>query len=72
MGFYKQYSFNVAIGPTNGRPDWIVESIDQHVKMPEWIYKFEQLGGNMLYETADIGVLPRHLWKAEVPVRLSR
>lgn len=64
--FDKQYSFNAAIGPTNGRPDWIVESIDQRVKMPAWIYKFEELGGKMLYETADMEALERYEAEADL------
>jgi hypothetical protein len=56
----KQLSFSSLISEVHGRPDWVVESIDQRVKMPAWIYKFEELGGKMLYETADLASLERY------------
>lgn len=56
----KQFTFSTRIGPLNGRPDWVCESIDQRVKMPAWIYKFEELGGKMVYEDADLAALERY------------
>jgi hypothetical protein len=56
----KQFTFSSLISDVNGRPDWVVESIDQRVKMPAWIYKFEELGGKMVYETADLASLERY------------
>ena len=48
----KLTSFAQRVGPQNGRADWVLDSIDQRVKMPAWIYRFEELGGKMLYESA--------------------
>jgi len=56
----KVSSFAQRIGPQNGKPDWLVDSIDQRVKMPTWIYRFEELGGKMLYESADLEALDRY------------
>jgi hypothetical protein len=56
----KVSSFAQRLGPQNGRADWVVDSIDQRVKMPAWIYRFEELGGKMLYETADLEALDRY------------
>lgn len=56
----KLSSFAQRLGPQNGRADWLVDSIDQRVKMPAWIYRFEELGGKMLYETADLAALDRY------------
>jgi Styrene monooxygenase A putative substrate binding domain len=56
----KASSFAQRLGPQNGRADWLVDSIDQRVKMPAWIYRFEELGGKMLYETADLAALDRY------------
>jgi hypothetical protein len=56
----KVSSFAQRVGPQNGKPDWVVDSIDQRVKMPAWIYRFEELGGKMLYETADLEALDRY------------
>ena len=56
----KLSSFAQRVGPQNGRADWVIDSIDQRVKMPAWIYRFEELGGKMLYETADLAALDRY------------
>jgi len=56
----KVSSFAQRVGPQNGRADWVIDSIDQRVKMPAWIYRFEELGGKMLYETADLAALDRY------------
>ena len=56
----KVSSFAQRVGPQNGRADWLVDSIDQRVKMPAWIYRFEELGGKMLYESADLAALDRY------------
>ena len=62
----KLSSFAQRIGPQNGKPDWLVDSIDQRVKMPAWIYRFEELGGKMLYETADLEALDRYAAESEL------
>ena len=62
----KVSSFAQRIGPQNGKPDWLVDSIDQRVKMPAWIYRFEELGGKMLYETADLEALDRYAAESEL------
>lgn len=56
----KLTSFAQRVGPQNGRADWVLDSIDQRVKMPAWIYRFEELGGKMLYESADLAALGRY------------
>ena len=56
----KVSSFAQRVGPTSGSPDWLIDSIDQRVKIPAWIYRFEELGGRMLYETADLQALDRY------------
>jgi hypothetical protein len=56
----KLSSFAQRVGPQNGRADWVLDSIDQRVKMPAWIYRFEELGGQMRYETADLAALNRY------------
>ena len=56
----KATSFSQRIGPQNGRADWVADSIDQRVKMPAWIYRFEELGGKMIYDTADLDALSRY------------
>ncbi len=56
----KVSSFAQRTGPQNGRADWVLDSIDQRVKMPAWIYRFEELGGKMRYETADLAALDRY------------
>jgi hypothetical protein len=56
----KVTSFAQRVGPQNGKADWVIDSIDQRVKMPAWIYRFEELGGKMLYETADLEALARY------------
>jgi hypothetical protein len=62
----KLSSFAQRIGPQNGKPDWLVDSIDQRVKMPAWIYRFEELGGKMLYETADLEALDRYAAESDL------
>lgn len=59
-------SFAQRLGPQNGRADWLVDSIDQRVKMPAWIYRFEELGGKMRYETADLAALDRYASKSDL------
>jgi hypothetical protein len=56
----KVTSFAQRVGPQNGRADWLVDSIDQRVKMPAWVYRFEELGGKMRYESADLAALDRY------------
>jgi hypothetical protein len=62
----KVSSFAQRVGPQNGEPDWLVDSIDQRVKMPAWIYRFEELGGRMLYETADLEALDRYAAESDL------
>ncbi|MCZ6501743.1 MAG: FAD-binding oxidoreductase [Gammaproteobacteria bacterium] len=62
----KVSSFAQRVGPTNGSPDWLIDSIDQRVKMPAWIYRFEELGGKMLYETADLPALDRYAAESDL------
>jgi hypothetical protein len=62
----KVSSFAQRVGPQNGKPDWLIDSIDQRVKMPAWIYRFEELGGRMLYETADLEALDRYAAESDL------
>ena len=62
----KVSSFAQRIGPQNGKPDWLLDSIDQRVKIPAWIYRFEELGGKMLYETADLEALDRYAAESDL------
>ena len=62
----KVSSFAQRLGPQNGRADWLVDSIDQRVKMPAWIYRFEELGGKMRYESADLAALGRYASESEL------
>ncbi len=56
----RMISFSRPAGPQNGAGGILMESIDQRVKMPAWIYRFEELGGKMIYEDADIASLERY------------
>ncbi len=62
----KMTSFSQRLGPQNGRADWVVDSIDQRVKMPAWIYRFEELGGTMIYESADLEALDRYAAESDL------
>ncbi|MCZ6831770.1 MAG: FAD-binding oxidoreductase, partial [Gammaproteobacteria bacterium] len=62
----KLSSFAQRLGPQNGRADWVVDSIDQRVKMPAWIYRFEELGGKMCYESADLAALDRYAAESDL------
>ncbi len=62
----KVSTFAQRLGPQNGHADWIMDSIDQRVKMPAWIYRFEELGGTMLYETADLQALDRYAAQSDL------
>jgi hypothetical protein len=62
----KVSSFAQRLGPQNGRADWVVDSIDQRVKMPAWIYRFEELGGKMRYESADLAALDRYAAESDL------
>ncbi len=62
----KVSSFAQRVGPQNGRADWVVDSIDQRVKMPAWIYRFEELGGTMRYESADLAALDRYAAESDL------
>ncbi len=53
-------TFSKLLGARNGASDLVMESIDQRVKMPGWIHRFEELGGKMVYEDADIASLERY------------
>ena len=59
-------SFSRLLGPQNGYGDVLMESIDQRVKMPAWIYRFEELGGKMIYEDADIASLERYAGESDL------
>ncbi len=59
-------SFSRLLGPQNGFGDMLVDSIDQRVKMPAWIYRFEELGGKMIYEDADIASLERYAGESDL------
>lgn len=59
-------SFAQRLGPQNGKADWIMESIDQRVKMPAWIHRFEELGGKMRYESADLEALDRYAAESDL------
>lgn len=50
-------TFSTRLGAGNGLADVVMESIDQRVKMPAWIHRFEELGGTMVYEQAGIADL---------------
>jgi hypothetical protein len=62
----KVSSFAQRLGPQNGRADWVLDSIDQRVKMPAWIYRFEELGGRMRYESADLEALDRYAVESDL------
>lgn len=53
-------TFSKRFGPANGLSGVIVESIDQRVKMPTWMYRFEELGGKIVYEEANLAALERY------------
>ncbi len=59
-------SFSRCTGPQAGFGDIIIESVDQRVKMPAWIYRFEELGGKMIYEDADIASLERYAAESDL------
>jgi Styrene monooxygenase A putative substrate binding domain len=59
-------SFSRLMGPQNGVGGQFMESIDQRVKMPAWIYRFEELGGKMIYEDADIASLERYAAESDL------
>ncbi len=59
-------SFSRRLGPQNGCGGMLVDSIDQRVKMPAWIYRFEELGGTMIYEDADIASLERYAGESDL------
>ena len=62
----KLSSFAQRLGPQSGHADWVADSIDQRVKMPAWIYRFEELGGKMLYESADLKALDRYAAESDL------
>jgi hypothetical protein len=59
-------SFSRRLGPQNGYSDLLMDSIDQRVKMPSWIYRFEELGGHMEYAEADIASLERYAEQSDL------
>lgn len=61
-----QHTFSKRLGPQNGCADLVMDSIDQRVKMPAWIYRFEELGGKMVYEDAEIADLERYAAQSDL------
>lgn len=59
-------TFSKPFGPQNGLSGVVVESIDQRVKMPAWMYRFEELGGKIVYEDAGIESLERYYIESDL------
>jgi len=59
-------SFDRRLGAQNGVDGLLMQSVDQRVKIPSWIYRFEELGGQMIYEEADISSLERYAEESDL------